>query len=216
MKLTAITCTYQRPAAFALCQRMMKRQTRQPDQWLVLDGPESMQQKVLAAIEAGRIEGEAIAFVEDDDWYRPDWLEWGERELARGFDIVGEGNAVYYHVGRRWWSECHNIRHAALCQTVVHREMLEIIANIVKSTDCPFIDVRLWAVEAGRKLFLPRTPAERHVVGIKGIRGVGGAFGYSGEHQATMPKGVHIDPSLMQLWKWIASDAANYSGFKYA
>lgn len=214
MKLTAITATYQRPEAMRLCERYLKRQTRQPDQWLVLDGPEPMRLKVLAAIEGGRVEGDAVAFVEDDDHYRADYLAWVEERIGRGYDIVGEGMAVYYNVNHRWWSECRNVRHAALCQTSVHASMLENVASVIKAFDSPFFDTRVWRLEGNPFLHLPRHPGERRVIGIKGQFGDGAQQGYSGEHRDANPPGTHADPSMIQLWRWVGDDAAEYSRFQ--
>lgn len=213
MNVTAITCTHNRPAALDLCRPMLNGQTRRPEQWLLLDGPEPMRLKVLRAIEENAIEGEAVVFFEDDDYFRSDWIEWVVGRLEAGYDVAGEGNAAYYHVGNRWWSECGNKRHAALCQTAVTSDVLPFIANVIKSYDSPFFDTRLWEFGGGKTLALPKDPSERRVVGIKGIKGEGGATGYSGEHRQIMPEGTHADPSLLQLWKWIGSDAGNYSKF---
>lgn len=210
MKITAITATYQRPDAMALCEKYLKRQTRQPDQWLILDGPEPMPAKILAAIEQNQIEGDVVAFAEDDDHLRADWLEWVHGKVSAGYEIVGEGMAVYYHPGFRWWSECRNIRHAALVQTAVHRDMLENVANVIRSFQSPFFDTRLWCLDANKFLALPESPKDRRVIGIKGLYG---AAGYSGEHAAQNPPGTHADPSMAQLWRWIGSDAAAYSKF---
>lgn len=208
MNVTAITCTYQRPAAMALCEVYLKRQTRVPWQWLVLDGPEPMPKKILRAIQTNQISGDVVAFVEDDDWFRDDWIEWGAGMIAKGYDLVGEGMAVYYNVRRRWWSECRNVRHAALCQTIVSRDMLESIANVIQCFDSPFFDTRIWPLECSKFLALPKSPAERRVVGIKGMPGL---TGYSSEHRQVA--GAKADPSLLQLWKWIGQDAANYTQF---
>lgn len=213
MTITAITCTYQRPRAMELCRKYMARQTRQPDQWIILDGPDRMQKKVLDCIERGEIKGEVVVWFEDDDWVRADWLAWCHDQIAKGYECVGEGMAVYYNVSKRWWSECRNVRHAALCQTAVHRDLLEPVANVIKSYDWPFFDVRIWNVECNKHLFLPKTPAERRVVGIKGIKGDGGSHGYSGEHRDVLPQGTHADPSMLQLHKWVGRDALNYSQF---
>ena len=210
MKLTSLTCTYQRPKAFALCERYMARQTRQPDQWLVLDGPEPMRKKVLAAVAGGKVEGDAIVFFEDDDWVAPTWLEWCERQLARGFDIVGQGNALYYHARRRWWSECRNNRHASLCQTAIARTLFEPLCNLIPAYDNEFFDTRLWRIDANRYLHLPND-GERLVIGMKGMPG---KPGYSGEHRNTDPPGVHSDPALLKLWKLIGEDALNYEQFE--
>lgn len=210
MKVTAITCTHERPEAYALCSKYMLRQTRKPDQWLVLIGPEPMPQKILRAIQENEITGDAIVFIEDDDWFRADWIEWCVENLERGYDMVGEGMACYYNVRRRWWSECRNVRHAALCQTAITRDMLEPLANIIQSFNSPFFDTRLWTVECNKLLTLPKTPAERRVVGIKAMPGT---RGYSGEHGFAMPPGVHADPSLFKLWQWIGADAEAYAEF---
>lgn len=211
MKLTVITCTHERPEALALCERYLKRQTRQPDQWLVLDGPEPMPKKVLQALQGIQITGDAIVFIEDDDWYRADYLAWISANLELGYDMIGEGMAAYYHVGHRWWSECGNVRHAALCQTAISRELFEPLANVIESFHSPFFDTRIWEVECNKRLALPKNPSERRVLGIKGMPG---RVGYSGEHAQSMPPGVRADPSLLQLWRWIGADALNYAPFK--
>jgi hypothetical protein len=210
MKITALTATFERPDAMRLCEKYLKRQTRQPDQWLVLDGPEPMPAKVLAAIEAGRIEGDVLVWFEDDDFYRADWIEWLEGGFKRGYDLIGEGHACYYNPRRRWWSECKNVRHAALAQTAVHRDLLENVANVIRCFHSPYFDTRIWPLDCNKFLALPNTPRDNRVIGIKGIY----EGGYSDEHRAIMPDGAHADPSLMQLWKWIGKDAAAYLPFK--
>ena len=209
MKLTALTCTYNRPVAFALCEKYLKRQTRQPDQWLILDGPEPMGTKVLNAIESGKIEGDAIVVVEDDDYYFPTWLEWCEKYLSKGYEIVGQGNALYYQVAWRWYSNCQNVRHASLCQTAFSKSMLEPLVNIIKSYDNQFFDTRLWRLERSKYLHLPKD-GERLVIGMKGLPGT---KGYSGEHSQINPKGTTPDRRLKVLREIMGEDAENYRPF---
>ncbi len=92
-KLVALTCTGDRPEAFALCEKWMTRQRIQPDRWIVVDDgisptPVSMGQDYMRRIrrETGhtlslnlveglsRCDGCAVAFFEDDDWYSPEFL----------------------------------------------------------------------------------------------------------------------------------------------
>lgn len=209
MKLTALTCTYERPEAIKLCEKYLSRQTRQPDQWLVLDGPEPMSQKVLQAFRAGQVEGDGCVFVEDDDFFFPTWLAWCEAKLEKGFDIVGQGNALYYHVRRRWWSNCRNTRHASLCQTAIARSLYEPLTNLIPAYDNQFFDTRLWRIESNRYLHLPKE-GERLLIGIKGMPG---KRGYSAEHTQANPPGVHADPSLLKLHQLIGKDAAAYAPF---
>lgn len=208
MKLTALTCTYQRPEAFELCKKYEKRQTRLPDEWLVMEGPEPMREKVLRAIEQNMVTGDALIFMEDDDWYAPGWFAWCEKHLAQ-YDIVGQGNALYYHVARRWWSECRNTRHASLCNTAINRSMFQPLVNLIKGFDNQFFDTRLWRLDKRRYLHLPKD-GERLVVGLKGMPGL---LGYSHEHKSSIPKGVTLDPALMKLWQVLGPDAAPYAKF---
>ena len=212
MRIAALTCTFGRPEAFALCQEYMKRQSRQPDEWMVLDGPEPMAEKVKYARTA-LAEYDAVAFIEDDDFYAPDWLEWCERQLERGFDIVGEGMAFYYHVGRRWWSSCENRRHASLCSTAIRTSLLEPMVNCIDALNNPFFDTRIWRVDCRKYLALPGV-APGHIRRVVGIKGMPGTKGYSAEHGDELPERVTEDPSLFKLFSVIGPDAANYARFK--
>jgi hypothetical protein len=208
MTITAITCTTpERSEAFALCKSYMARQTRQPDQWLVLDGPEAMQLKLKKAIEGNEITGEGIIFFEDDDYFMPAWIEWCEKKLAKGYDIVGQGNALYYNVSHRWWSNCGNVRHASLCQTAVHKRMLEPIWRIIDDFDCPWIDVQLWNIECNKYLHLP-TEKEMLLIGIKGL-----CSGYSREHRQVAGDLNKLDYDQSKLRELIGDDAAHYAKF---
>lgn len=126
----------------------------------------------------------------------------------RGFDLIGEGDAIYYNVRWRWWSECKNVRHASLCQTAMHVRMIDQLANTIAAYDNQFFDCRLWRLECNRQLRIPKE-ARRRLIGIKGMF----ETGYSPEHRQRHPKGSHADPSLMKLWKLIGADARNYAPF---
>ncbi len=192
-----------------LCREYVRRQTRQPEQHLILDGPEPMPLKVLKAIESGVITGDIVTWMEDDDFFAPSWLAWLESKFSAGFEMVGEGNAAYWNCAYRWSSFCGNVRHAALVQTAIHRDLLESAANIIRSFESPFWDTRLWTLEANKFLALPNSPAERRVVGIKGMF----ENGYSGEHRQKSPPGTTPDPSMLTLFKWIGPAAASYRDF---
>ena len=210
MKLTAITATCAgREEALELCTKYVERQTRQPDQWLVLAGPEPMHIKLADAIRGGDVKGDAILFTEDDDWFSPKWFEWCEAQLAKGYDIVGQGNALFYNVAHRWWSNCSNVRHASLCQTAVRRSLFPAVYNICVDFGCPWIDVQLWNVECRKYLHLPKE-GELMLVGIKGLCG---RKGYSREHRQVNYEGNAPDLDLSKLRSLIGADADLYEKF---
>lgn len=165
--------------------------------------------KILYAVENGLIKGDAIVWFENDDYYFPGWIEWCEKQLSQGFELVGQGLAIYYNVAHRWWSKCNNPRHASLCNTAMSVKLLEVIVNIIEGYRIPWIDTYLWRTDCAKYLQLP-SDAERLLIGIKGMPG----YGYSREHRKGNPKEVKGDPSLMKLWKLIGKDAAVYSKFK--
>ena len=210
MKLTAITATCAgREEALALCTKFVARQTRQPDQWLILDGPEPMHEKIGRAILENWIEGDGILFTEDDDWFSPRWFEWCERYLDRGFDIVGQGKAMFYNVNHRWWNNCGNVRHASLCQTAIRKTLLPHVFNIIDDFGCPWIDVQLWNIESRKYLHLPKE-SEMLLIGIKGLCG---AKGYSREHRMVNGSGDDNTPDydLSKLRSLIGDDADLYA-----
>ena len=210
MKLTAITATCKgRENAFELCKLYVSRQTRQPDQWLILDGPEPMHQKIANAIAQGRIEGDAVIFAEDDDYFKPGWFAWCEHRLLRGYDVVGQGLALYYNVNYRWWSCCNNVRHASLCQMALRSKLLPQTYRIIDDFGCPWIDVQLWNLNCRKYLHLPKE-SEALVIGIKGLC----TRGYSREHRQVNSGGENeIDYNMSKLRSWIGDDADRYADY---
>jgi len=230
MKLTILTATCDRPEAFAFCQQWMARQTRQPDEWIVMDdsiepvtctqnqrhyhrpewrGKGSMAKKVLAALQEGLITGDALIFIEDDDWYNPDYLAWCENELAR-FDLIGEGRNLYYNVQHRWWFDHGNIGHASLCATACTRAVFPQLLKEVANNDDPFIDSRLWTHFRGRKhVFDPNRLGRRLSVGIKAMPGT---KGYGSGHDKDSGWAIK-DPALTKLRGLIGAAAEEYAKF---
>ena len=199
--ITAITCTGDRPLAFKLCQRWMDRQICQPDQWIVVDdgkepmpsiintlrsgklsyirrenqgdGQNSLAQNILAAIPA--IEGDIIMFIEDDDYYRSDFIEWNYEHLA-AYALFGQSHAIYYNIKHQWWLQHQNNQHASLCQTVMKSSVLPLLTEIC--LDHPkFIDLDIWKACKNKQLIYDKIP---HCVGMKGIPGrVGIGMGHN-------------------------------------
>jgi hypothetical protein len=223
MKLSVITMTGDRPEAFALCERWMKRQTIAPDEWIVVDDgktptactmgqrylrrdpkpsdpPNTLTLNLMHALDAAT--GDAIVIVEDDDWYAPDYLEWMLDELQR-LDVAGEGNALYYHVGVRRWREFEHDGHASLCSTGFRRSVLQQVRRLAQTPD-PFIDTRIWKLRGMRKRV---STTARRVIGIKGMPG---RTGTGVGHRPTGDQ-WNDDPDLMKLRSLIGADADAYS-----
>lgn len=192
MKVTAITATGDRGEAFHLCQLYVSRQTRKPDQWIIVDDgrqplkfsapfpcqtvllrrrPEpgmTLGAQLRAALPS--VTGDLVVFMEDDDWYSQDYLYvMGRVAEEVPATVIGVDADIYYNLRNRTMRHFGPGRqHASLCQTAIRwpagRERLE------RAVEADVIDVSLW-----RGL----SPGDGHrfrvepplVVGIKGMPG---------------------------------------------
>lgn len=228
MNITLVTPTCDRPEAFALCERWMARQTIPIHQWIVLDdgvnpaacsmgqlhlkftdtrGKGSLSNKLARLMQRTElITGDALAIIEDDDWYSPNYLELAIQRFA-GYDMIGEGLALYYNVRRRWWHMHTNYAHASLCQTLIRRTAFPQFAKSVSVSNCPFIDTRIWADPnvKSKHMYIPENGVPRTLVGIKGIY-----KGYGIGHDKPLP---HQDPSYAKLRELIGVECDAYSGY---
>lgn len=230
MKLTVVTPTGARPEAFLLCQLWMSRQTLQPHQWIVMDdedpptdciagqeqilcpqfrGRMSLLSKVSYLCSSGKVAGDALVFIEDDDWYSPKWLAFCSDQLEH-YDMVGEGRAIYYNVRYRYWFEYGNMGHSSLCSTAIRTTNLKSLAEQcnVRGNEDPFLDARIWPhLPCNKRVFEPC--GGRLVIGIKGMPG---RAGYNVGH-GWQADGAAYDRSLTKLRSLIGSDAELYGPF---
>jgi hypothetical protein len=206
----------------------MARQTLKPFQWLcVCDGDEptkttcnqefiycpdfrgngSMIKKIRFVIEQNLIKGDALVFVEDDDFFSHVWLEFCATQLER-YQLMGEGRAFYYNPVKRFWYEHGNMQHASLCSTALRRNLFPLVLGACASEN-PFLDSRIWRdVIGNKKVFDPNT-GKRLVVGMKGMPG---RTGYGSGH-VVREASARDDLDLAVLKKQIGADAKLYEGF---
>lgn len=215
-ELTLITPTGLRPDAFRLCEEWIRRQTySKPYQWIVVDDGQipthttlgqtyirrqpreahTLPDNLRAAIP--HVRGEKILFIEDDEWYHPEYLEKMAGWLQDA-DKVGAGFARYYWPRLARYREFPAHQHASLCRTGIRRSLLGDLAAACRVDD-PSVDLRLW-----------QKPGQRHdlellVVGMKQMPGRKSGGGDPASGQA--------DPDLKVLRKWIGEDARHYELF---
>lgn len=188
--VTVITPTGDRQAAFSLCEKWMERQTFSDFQWVVVDDGKVPTEVTVPAILITRdhspsgentqgqnlelavtqATGKYIAFVEDDDWYKEDYLETMILKINEGYDAVGEARAFFYNIRDRRYKRVKNFRHAALCQTVISRKMLPFLLKIIKD-DKVLYDIGLWSLMCDFNYKTYLFPRAEKVAGIKGLPG---------------------------------------------
>lgn len=224
--LTLLTATGARPAAWAICERLMARQDYAgPVRWVIVDdgpapqpvtfqradwqlvvirpapfwqpGQNTQARNLLKGLEA-IARDERVVVIEDDDWYAADWLSTAAERLERA-ELVGECQARYYNLPARRGRQLHNNAHASLCSTAMRGEALEMFRQVCRRSQ-KFIDLDLWRRCRSRHLF-----TGGRVVGLKGLPGRGGiGMGHSADFQGTP------DPDLALLRRWIGEDVELY------
>jgi hypothetical protein len=236
--ISALTCTGDRPRPFALCVEYMARQSCKPDQWIIVDDGKApmvhearrlsvhcaipdvqiirrepqrsdplhtLSVNLLAGLD--RVSWDVV-FIEDDDWYSPDHVQYVDQGLTSA-DLFGFRGIVYYHVVKRYYRLMGaDSPHSSLCQTGARRSVFpllkKICANIIdkRVRDSGFIDLQLWREFTGVKLLAKNRSS---VVGIKGLPGrVGLTAGWRSV------SGYRPDPTLNFLESLIGSDVEHY------
>jgi hypothetical protein len=234
MTITCITCTRDRPICMKLCERWMRAQTRQPDQWIVVDDgnpidppagctyiqrahvvgepTHTLGLNLLAAIP--HVTGDLILPWEDDDYLGPNYIARMEEELQTAM-IVGTRRCLKYAPRWRLWWQNTNEKHSSLMSTGIRRELLPSLEEAAKHNN-PFIDIRLWErhLYQGR-LITPLVPNWPVSVGMKGMPGYTSTATMNGRisQGVQKPRGTP-DPELRKLREWIGSDAEAYAEFK--
>lgn len=235
--VTLITCTGGRSEAFNLCREFVARQTWAGKmQWIVVDdfdcvesykalsdlrrlgwptvirpkpfwqsGQNTLARNILAAIP--EIRHDKILFIEDDDWYAPDYVD-VMASLLEDCELLGECESYYYHIPSHQYQPQNNRKHASLCQTGLRRSLLGDLEKVCKSGSRVFLDIQLWENVPNHKHGL--WPGRR-CLGIKGLpgrKGIGNGhlpFKYSDDWKP--------DPEGKFLREWIGSDVKLYEKF---
>lgn len=226
--LTVITPTGERPEAFDLCQRMLRRQTYAgPVHWIVVDdgqkpqkvslsrkgwrvtvlrpepfwspGQNTQGRNLKAALEVADVES-IVTVWEDDDWYHQDWLQWIVDHIDQA-ELIGEANAIYYNVRSRRWRALRNDEHASLRCSAMRGAAIETFADVLTRPN-KYYDLRLWARHESK-----RAIPGGLTLGMKSMPGRPGiALGHE-EHRG------NLDPHLKKLRELIGDDADWYAKF---
>jgi hypothetical protein len=140
---------------------------------------------------------EAIFIIEDDDYYKPIYLE---RMMANfsNYSLIGERNTIYYNVCYRRHVTNPNTAHASLFQTAFRPELLPLFEECLPNK---FIDSVIWQRATNKHLFYENDLA----IGIKGLPGRGGIG--AGHIKAFV---MREDRDLMYLRSLLGNDVSNY------
>jgi len=151
---------------------------------------------------------EAVFMIEDDDYYRPNYLE---RMMARitPVKVLGEMNTVYYNVFYRNYFSNRNTSHVSLFQLAFKPEMIPLFKTCYNER---FIDFKFFE-KLHAQLFVNRGEVgmfneNNLAIGIKGMPGRKGIGAGHGNLMNMLP-----DPSMNYLTSQIQDDAKLYEGY---
>ncbi len=203
--VTVLTVTRDRPALFNLHEQMLARQTYRNFRWIVVDdgqkpvSPERQcvyvrrpyepkkcfthRENLLVGLD--KWHGGILVFMEDDDYYPPEYLAETVKLAQIGTGLFGWKNPFYY-----WPLEKHRTlnRRDDLCITAFsgcHYRHRERLLEIIRVCTGNFVDVDLWH-KFNDKVMREYT-ASPGPIGIKGISG----NGFSREHRKVFESSEH-------------------------
>ena len=219
--VTAITPTGDRPLPLALCERWISRQTRKPDQWIVVDDGHvpakatrlmeyvrreplpsdpkfTLCQNLIAALPL--VKGEHVLILEDDEYYAPGYVEAMTRALD-GYTLAGIMCSKYYHIPSGKYAMIGNRTHASLAETGFRRSFLPVFRATLDGDS--YLDLRLWKSphQGHRHLFLDEQASL-----YCGIKGLAGRSGIGLGHSTTLYRDRWTDTDRSVLKRWVPDD----------
>jgi len=194
LKLAFVTPTRgDRNEFLALCKRYVNRQSLFVDsnisyQHFIIDyEPTSDEVDLNDRYQKGleqalEFDADLIFFIEDDDWYHPNYVKslidlWLSKDQP---SLFGFNTTIYYHITKRkvWYLDHPN--HASMFNTVIDKELAEEIVKNRLFTRTPniYLDIFLWKREVNKLSF--ETP-KKLCLGIKHGKGIVAGMGHKGE-----------------------------------
>lgn len=144
-----------------------------------------------------KIEVSSIFIIEDDDYYKPKYLEI-MTSLLEDYDLCGEANTFYFNTKINAGHRCRNKEHSSLFQTAFKPTIIPEFKRILAKNK-KFIDIELFKLKVRKNLFTGLDLA----VGIKGLPG---RDGIGVGHRLK----IYSMPDLTKIEELIGKDALEY------
>lgn len=139
---------------------------------------------------------EAIFVIEDDDYYKPTYIEETLNRLG-SYDVIGQGRTIYYNINQGMFKQHVNMAHSSLFQTCFTIDALPILESCFNNK---FIDIEFFKRSINKNVF----DGQPLSVGIKGLPGRAGiGMGHR------MRSGT-LDPTYSMLKELLGDDYKYY------
>lgn len=167
-------------------------------------GQNTQARNLLAGIEVvKRYEPEYTFIIEDDDYYKPCYLEEMMKRCVPPYDLIGECYTVYYNVLTRTWKRHQNREHASLFQAAFSQEGLKALEKTCENAP-RFIDIEVFR-EYPEKNKIKLFSGIDLAIGIKGLPGRPG-IGIGHTQMLSLKK----EDRMVTLKEWIGNDYMFY------
>ena len=164
-----------RPSLLHNCMRMLEKQTVQPAEILLVDFKPTDEKKDITKryrIGYEKLRGKGydlIAFIENDDYYSPIYLEtmlegWKKHNRP---DLFGTTYTIYYHITLKKWFTFNHLTRSSAMSTLIKPD-LDITWPVDED---PYTDAHLWHYIKDAVTFTPKTHiclGIKHSIGLCG------------------------------------------------
>jgi hypothetical protein len=113
-----------------------------------------------------------IFIIEDDDYYSSNYLSVMNIGL-RGFDIIGELETLYYHIGIKKGHRNRNRNHSSLFQTAFTEKMIPLFEEVLKTKEM-YLDTFFFKIAKEKENKIQFLTGLDLAIGIKGFSGRAG------------------------------------------
>lgn len=195
-----------RPEFLKNCLRMIWNQTLKPSDILVIDEkPKDKNVDITYRYRTGYAELskrdlDVIAFIEDDDWYSPDYLQiMTDKWLENGKPLlIGTAYTIYFHLKLRKYFIFEHTQRASAMNTMIRPNIPKIDWGLDFD---PYCDLHLWTKlgsQVGDRIIFK--PEKIISVGMKHGIGKTGGFGHSNSDPANdyMNRYIQDDGGLLE------------------
>lgn len=229
MSFSVITPTRDRHCTFELCVRWMERSTIRPE-WIVVDDgdepveppswathvrldpsstPHTNARNVRVGMEAAS--GEKVMYVEDDDWFPANYLEWmedGDEDVAAcsGIKVYHVGQRKYVEKPVKGWGPVEapgGLSSFRLRGDAAKKAMVDA-TNVAIAHGLHTLDNVFWEVALGRGLNCQRRFRPDAMVFLKGFPG---KWRLSKKHRSM--HGFDDDKKRSVLRSWVGDEDAD-------
>ena len=114
---------------------------------------------------------EAIFIIEDDDYYKPEYLQ-TMVEMLQGYSVAGEIKTIYYNLKYKTYKDNANINHSSLFQTCFTVDAIPIFEKClnISNRNNSFVDINFFKQAQNVNLF----DKGKLAIGMKGMPGRAG------------------------------------------